>query len=303
MAKYKPETLVDYYERRPEANNGAKPPGNIGLSHLNVFYLNGHFAQGTYKRRDFYNVALILNKSSVQINDVWYDIKQPALVFSTPATSYEWRAHRDKREAWLCIFTEDLLYTHQYKESLISTSLTHFRANPVFSLDNDQCKEVISLFQKMKAELKADYALKHELLRNYLSILFHLGNKLSSALVERNVPSASSRLTSKFLDLLNSQFPIEVPMKTLDLKSAADFAFQLSVHINHLNRAVMETTGKTTTELIGERLLYEALSMLRCSHLTVAQIAYALGFKEVSYFQRFFKKIHGITPGKARRQF
>ncbi|MBD1386708.1 helix-turn-helix transcriptional regulator [Mucilaginibacter rigui] len=301
MGKYKHESLVDYYERRPEANTGGTPVGILGSMHLNVFYLDGHYSPGAYKRRNFYIVALILNKSSVQINDVWYNIKQPALLFSTPATSYEWRTHLNKRKAWICIFTEDMLYTHQYKESMIYTSLTQFNNNPVFPLNASQCREAIALFETMNAELKADYALKQELLRNYLSILFHFGNKLSSALVGKSTRTASSRLTDAFVDLLNRQFPIHVPMQTLSLKSAADFACQLSVHINHLNHAVMETKGKTTTELIAERLLFEAVYMLRHSQLTVSQIAYCLGFKEVAYFHRFFKKRQGISPGQARR--
>jgi AraC-like DNA-binding protein len=302
MAKYKHETLADYYERRPEAKSVGLPANISVPTHLNVFYLEGRYAQGAYRRRNFYVVALILNKSSVHLNDIWYNIDQPSLIFSTPATSYEWLAHMNERKAWICVFTEGILYEHQHKESLVYTSLTQFHANPVFPLSNDQCQEAIMIFERMKAEVNGDYALKPELLSNYLSILFHIANKHSSARLDRQAHTAPSRLTDSFLDSLNRQFPIETPMQNVKLKSAADFACHLSVHVNHLNRAIMETTGKTTTELIAERLLVEAISMLRHSQLTIAQIAYGLGFKEVAYFHRFFRKRQGLSPGQFRRQ-
>jgi AraC-like DNA-binding protein len=301
MAKGKHETLVDYYQRRPEANIDGAPVNHYERSHVNVFFLDGHYLQGSYKRRDFYVVALILNKSSVQINDVWYHLTQPALIFSTPATPYEWQSYLDKRKAWICVFTEDLLHTHQYKESLISTSLVHFKPAPVFLLTGKQCKEAIDIFEKMNTELKSDYPLKQELLRNYLSILFHFGNKLSPA-TKTKALTAASRLTTVFLDLLDQQFPVQVPLQTLHLKSAADFASHLSVHTNHLNHAVMETTGKTTTDLIAHRIIAESISLLRNPQLSITQIAFGLGFKEVPYFHRFFKKLQGIPPGKARKQ-
>lgn len=302
MAKNRHETLIDYYQRRPEANVDGALVNINAPSHINVFYLDGYHLQGEYKRRNFYIVVLILNKSSVQINGVWYHLKQPALIFSTPATPYEWRSYLNKKKAWICVFTEDFLHTHQYKESLISTSLMHFKTNPVFLLTSRQRKEVINIFIKMKAELNADYPLKNELLRNYLSILYHFGNKLSSIIAKKTTLTASSRLTAAFLDLLNQQFPIPVPEQTLQLKSAADFARYLSVHVNYLNRSVMETTGKTTTELIAQRLVAEGISMLHNTQLSIAQIAYGLSFEDAAYFHRFFKKRYGVSPGEVRKQ-
>jgi len=302
MAKTRHESLGDYYQRRPEANIDRIPVNHFDRSHVNIFYLDGYYSQGSYKRRNFYVVALILNKSSVQINDIWYHLEQPALIFSTPATPYEWRSHLNKKKAWICVFTEDLLHTHQYKESLIATSLMNFKTTPVFLLTNKQCKEAVDIFAKMKAELKTDYPLKQELLRNYLSILFHFGNKLSPAFTDKKALTASSRLTMAFLNLLDKQFPVQVPLQTLRLKSAADFASHLSVHTNHLNHAVMEITGKTTTELIAQRVAAECVSLLRNPQLSITQIAYGLGFKEVAYFHRFFKKRQGTSPGQARKQ-
>ncbi len=86
------------------------------------------------------------------------------------------------------------------------------------------------------------------------------------------------------------------------MRTASDFANQLNVHVNHLNRAVKETIQKTTSQLIAERLLIESKIMLKLSKWNVGDIAYALGFKEVTHFNNFFKKHLRITPMKFRNE-
>lgn len=49
---------------------------------------------------------------------------------------------------------------------------------------------------------------------------------------------ASTRISSLFLGLLQRQFPIDENHQSLQFRSASDFAMQLKVHVNHLNRAV-----------------------------------------------------------------
>ena len=103
-----------------------------------------------------------------------------------------------------------------------------------------------------------------------------------------------------FLELLERQFPIDEDHEALDLRSASDFAKQLNVHVNHLNRAVKETTDKTTSQIIGERILRESKILLKHSPWNVSEIAYALGFTETTHFNNFFKKHVQLSPLKFR---
>lgn len=58
-------------------------------------------------------------------------------------------------------------------------------------------------------------------------------------------------LTDEQAELLERQFPIDENHQALQFRSASDFAAQLNVHVNHLNRAVKETTEKTTSQVIA----------------------------------------------------
>ena len=84
------------------------------------------------------------------------------------------------------------------------------------------------------------------------------------------------------------------------MRIASDFASQLNVHVNHLNRAVKDTAEKTTSQIITERILQEAKILLKHSPWNVSEIAYALGFTETTHFNNFFKKHVQLSPLKFR---
>jgi AraC-like DNA-binding protein len=112
--------------------------------------------------------------------------------------------------------------------------------------------------------------------------------------------NASVRISSLFIEMLERQFPVDSTEHALSLKSPADFACKLSVHVNHLNRAVKDATGKSTTEIISSRVANEARSLLKFTDNSVSDIAYSLGFEHPSNFNTFFKKHTGLTPKTAR---
>ena len=112
--------------------------------------------------------------------------------------------------------------------------------------------------------------------------------------------NASQRMTTLFLELLERQFPIDEVHQKIQLKTAKAFALQLNVHINHLNKALKEITQQSTTQIIAERILQEAKILLKHSTWNVAEIAFALGFTEVTHFNNFFKKYVQLSPLKYR---
>jgi AraC-like DNA-binding protein len=113
--------------------------------------------------------------------------------------------------------------------------------------------------------------------------------------------NAAARITNLFFELLNRQFPIVSRQNELQLRSAKDFAKHLSLHTNHLNRAVKNFTGKTTTEHIAARILLEANDLLRNTDWTISEIGYCLGFRYPGYFNSFYKKHAGTTPNELRK--
>jgi AraC-like DNA-binding protein len=154
----------------------------------------------------------------------------------------------------------------------------------------------------MIEEQKSDYTYKDDLIRNYINLIIHEALKLQPSEHNDQHKNAASRLTSVFLELLERQFPIESRDRPLQLKTAQDYANTLHVHVNYLNRAVKEVTGKSTTTHIIERVVSEAKALLQHTSWNIADVAYALGFEYPTYFNNFFKKITGTNPKALRLQ-
>lgn len=84
--------------------------------------------------------------------------------------------------------------------------------------------------------------------------------------------------------------------------SIDEFAGMLGVTRAHLHDACLKTYGQTPLALVHARLIDEASQRLRHTGLPAEQIAYGLGFRDPAYFNRFFKRLTGSTPGGFRRQ-
>lgn len=157
------------------------------------------------------------------------------------------------------------------------------------------------IFERIANEFNSDYKYKHDVIRNQIFELLHFALKKQPAYnLVKQLTNSSQRISTLFLELLERQFPIDDTHQHINLRSASDYANQLNVHVNHLNRAVKDTTEKTTSQIIAERILQEAKILLKHSIWTVSDIAYALGFTEVTHFNNFFKKHAQLSPLKFR---
>lgn len=294
------ESITEFYNRVPAANQLNLSLNNAGSGHINVFTRNACSFLTPYSRRDFYKISLIIGTGTLHYADKWIEIDRPALLFSNPIIPYSWEAKSEVQEGWFCLFTEAFLQAGQQHSGLQDSSLFKIGGNPVFFVDELQQEEISSIFKKMMTEISSDYQQKYMLLHTYLQLLIHQAMKMLPAENYRKHSNAASRITSLFQELLERQFPIDSPDAALKLNSAAAYANSLSLHVNHLNRAVKETTGKTTTEHIAQRIVQEARALLHHTAWNVSEIAYSLGFENPAYFNNFFRKMTGTTPGETR---
>jgi AraC family transcriptional regulator, transcriptional activator of pobA len=63
-----------------------------------------------------------------------------------------------------------------------------------------------------------------------------------------------------------------------------------------LGRALTQVTGRSTKDLVLDRVMLEAARLLRFTDLTVQEIAFRVGFDDPLYFSRAFKRRHGEAP-------
>jgi len=288
----KPETITDFYQR-----NGA----NEVSSQIHVFETEAYCNKPTpYNRRDFYKVTFISGIGRLMYADKDIEIDRPALLFSNPMIPYSWEPISEIQKGYFTLFTEEFLKANNRDVVLLESPFFKIGAPPVYFINDVQVDSINQIFQTMLKEFHSDYIHKNDLLRNYLNLLLHQAMKMEPTANYIKPQDASNRIASLFLELLERQFPVDSPMYFLKLKTANQYAEHLSVHVNHLNHAVKDVTGKTTTEHISERVVAEAKALLHHTNWTISEIAYSLGFDYPTYFNNFFKKHTGLTPRSLR---
>lgn len=82
--------------------------------------------------------------------------------------------------------------------------------------------------------------------------------------------------------------------------SLTDAAGLFHCDISALSREIHRQTGKTYTELVQQKRLSQAAFLLRSTDRKVADIAVAVGYENISYFHRLFRKAYGVSPRQFR---
>jgi len=301
MANIKTTTLQEFYQEASGYTgrdiNSLLPPGiNKEIGHFNIFDTATTLEEikkksvMPYNRRAYYKISLIQGHNRAEYADKVIEIESNGLLFATPKVPYHWLPQGGPQGGSFCIFTDEFLIKSKSGVELDELPIFKSGGYPVFKISDDEAEEIAFIFKKMRREIGSDYAYKYDLLRTYVLELIHFGQKLQPASALYPEHSASARVTSLFIELLERQFPIESPGQRLSLRTAKDYADRLAVHVNHLNKVLKESTGKTTTAIISSRILQEAKILLKQTDWNVSEIAFSLGFEEVAHFSNFFKK-------------
>ena len=292
------QTIEAFYQAHP----GLLPASlQQEAGHFNVLRWQdlgeGKMKCSSYGRKQYYKISLLSGANTYHYADQSVRSERNALIFSNPLVPYHWEqpAEDEQQRGLFCVFTEAFL---PQLASLALPEYPVFRpgGQSVFQLTDAQYQAVEAVFLRMETDLASDYVFKYEVLRHATLDLVHTALRWQPAAALPPHPNAAARIAALFGELLERQFPIESPSQRVRLRFPVEFADQLAIHVNHLNKALKETTGHTTSALLAARLTQEAKALLKHTRWTVSEIAWCLGFEELPHFIHFFKKNAQATP-------
>lgn len=199
----------------------------------------------------------------------------------------------EKIEGVMVQFTDsfyNLIYTGNPKiksdQSLVG-ELTPFVK--IEEINENEWKNAFDIIMKEYSLLKEN---SKEIICLTLKVLILMYRRNAYAKGTLFVADRKKQLLSDFRKLVNNKFS--------ELKTPKEFALRLNITPNYLNALCRDIYNKTVTEIIQERVILESKRLLAHSGLSVSEISYKLGFKDNSYFGRYFKKVVGMPPEKFR---
>ena len=119
-------------------------------------------------------------------------------------------------------------------------------------------------------------------------LLLHLMNYTDKIKSEKNY---EQDLTLKVLHFIEENY------REGELGKLAE---ELNCNMVWLSRVIKKLTGMTFTELIQNKRLNQAAYLLESTKISIADIGFFVGYENISYFHRLFKKYYGISPKQYR---
>ncbi len=225
------------------------------------------------------------------IGNVVEEYNSPELVFIPPAVSHTWESAPNSlnNEAFVIHFQKNGFGKSWFKQNELSELAPLFENHQSFVIKNPP--PLHKYFAKMIQENKLTKAL------NLLALLDLINNSEKIILGEHKETSPTlidSRL-AKIITWINQNFQRDFSLPELAEKH------NLSPY--QLRTLFQKNIKKSLLEYTNEIRIYHSCNLLQNKNLTINEVAFNTGFKNLSYFNRIFIKTTTLTPSQYRKQF
>jgi len=218
----------------------------------------------------------VLDKRRVSVNDLSIGIVKPHQSLSMLDSSYA--------EGYVISFSYDYLQLAIISSPLIQQlhlGISNLDSVPVPNSDHAFLSD---LTNRIMQEYDMSSGMKEEVVRGLFQV-FALYLSRATSQLKPTIDLRCNRYTKRFFTLLDQHFRT--------LKMPADYADLMAVTPAYLNNVIKDNLGFTTSYFIHQRILTEAKRLMMFEELNMKEVAYKLGFFDVSHFSKFFKRITG----------
>jgi len=281
-------------------DNGFPPPENP-LLHLVHCDKSCHMVEQEFTS-DFYLIGFKKLVSGMFLyGRTKYDHDNGSMSFVKPRQIIEFKNMKFEEKGFLILIHEDFLNGHPLHTEIKKYGYFEYETNEALHLSPKEEQIIWGLFNEIETEYNnnQDEYSRDIILGHIESIL-----KYSQRFYKRqfiNRIEVVGKMASKFNDALSVYFEKGYLLEK-GLPTVKSMAAELNLSPSYLSDLLKQETGKTAMELIHIYLISEAKNLLKGSDHNIAETAYTLGFDNLPYFSRLFKKEVGISPVQFRKQ-
>ncbi|MEM7549801.1 MAG: AraC family transcriptional regulator [Bacteroidota bacterium] len=253
-------------------------------------------------RIDFFQIALLKSGGGkVSSDGREFSLGAYTLFFTLPGQIIYWDVPNNWEGYYLCI--EESFYTIPVEEYRRLFDFPFFKTRvPAINLEEEEGKLILELMKKVNWEYSNPSVKTGTIIKAYLSTILSYSLRFH----ERNLDHTRAKnqvspLSVRFKDEVNERLKDMVSGTEFEPISVSKLADQLFVTPKYLSEAIKKDLGVTPTDHINSRIIQEAQKLLSTTELQAKEIAYILGFRDSSYFNRLFKKLVDVSPGQFRK--
>jgi AraC-like DNA-binding protein len=219
-------------------------------------------------------------------------VRPKSLLILGPGDIHHWRETHHLAGSLLAVseaFTSGSNFSLPFRELTAFLQPNGSRSIQLSPSEDNLIRNVFEIIRDYDAQSNFD---QKEVLKALLLILFSKINGFYVGRGAQYAAAAGNPLTRDFKQALLTECP--------RLASVKEFAELLKVSRSYLHRTVLQDTGVAPSDLIRDRIVFEAKRMLLHTASTPTEIAEHLGFRSASYFSSFFQRHTKQSPREFR---
>ena len=257
---------------------------------------------------NFYSVSLKRDVSAkVKYGQQFYDFNKGVMNFLAPkqvqslSISDIRLINQECGQGYVLLFHPDFLGRHPLAASIKNYGFFSYALNEALHISEKEENSIIEILKKIDEEYQhidrhtQDIILSQiDLLLNY-SIRFYERQFITRKFVNNDLLIRMEQLLHRYFDKGES---LQNGLPTVEY-----LAHNLNLSPNYLSDMLRSLTGQNAQQHIHNKMIEKAKVYLTSSNLSVAEIAYQLGFEYPQSFNKFFKKKTDISPLEYRQSF
>ena len=247
--------------------------------------------QELHRHDFFYMLALEIGAGNHDIDFTPSIVCDNAVFFMRPGQVHQ-LVLKAGSTGYLMQFKDDFYFPHDKASNQLlrkASNINHHQLNA------DEFQKLLTIMTYISQEYTDKQERYLEVIKANMEILFIGLVRQNSSTPSGNVNLYTQERLEDLLTLLETH--------VFNHKQVAEYAAMMNLSTYQLNAITRETLGKTCSAPINGHIILEAKRYLLATSNQVNQIADHLGYEDVSYFIRFFKRHTGYSPEAFRYNF
>lgn len=250
----------------------------------------------------FYKVSFKTGfKGQVKYGPGYYDFEEGGMAFLSPGQVVTMNDERSSYEGYSIFFHPDLIRPYPLGRHIQQYGFFSYRVSEALYLSEKEKAIISGLFATIETELQTSIdQFSQDVLVSQLELLLNYSNRFyhRQFLTRRTVYNdVIARLDEYLRQRLDKESALE------GVPTVAEVSEYLGLSMHNLTDMLKSLTGQNTQQHIHNRLIEKAKEVLVSSELSIAEIAYELGFEHPQSFNRLFKQKTNVSPVEYRQGF
>lgn len=249
---------------------------------------------------DFYKISFKKDFSGqIKYGQGYYDFEEGGMAFLAPNQLVTMSGEESCLDGYTLFFHADLIRNYALGRNIHQYGFFAYEVNEALFLSEKEKKVIAGIFENIADELENNTdAFSQDVLVSQIELLLNYSNRFYNrqfltrkAIHHDLITQMNTYLSSRFADPSNG------------IPTVPEVAQALQVSPRYLSDMLRTLTGQNAQQHIHDRLIEKAKEALSTTRLTIAEIAYQLGFEHPQSFNKLFKRQTNLSPNGFRKSF